>query len=59
VAPVRVLVQVGLERVELARARPLPAAVDEFLPGHTPKTSPRRKWLGMRASAMNLNAMKC
>ena len=33
VAPVRVLVQVGLERVELARARPLPAAVDEFLPG--------------------------
>jgi hypothetical protein len=32
-AAVRVLVQVGLERVELARARPLPAAVGEFLPG--------------------------
>jgi hypothetical protein len=28
-----VLVQVGLERVELAGARPLPAAVGEFLPG--------------------------
>jgi hypothetical protein len=32
-AGVRVLVQVGLERVELARARSLPAAVGEFLPG--------------------------
>jgi hypothetical protein len=32
-APVRVPVQVGLERVELARARSLPAPVCEFLPG--------------------------
>ena len=32
-ADVGVLVQVGLERVELARARLLPAAVGEFLPG--------------------------
>jgi hypothetical protein len=31
-----VLVEVGLERVELARARSLPAAVDEFLPGRGP-----------------------
>jgi len=28
-----VLVEVGLERVELARARPFPAAVGKFLPG--------------------------
>ena len=33
VAAVGVLVEVGLERVELAGAGPLPAAVGEFLPG--------------------------
>ena len=33
---VGVLVQVGLERVELARARSFPAAVGEFLPGGGP-----------------------
>jgi hypothetical protein len=33
VGAVGVLVEVGLERVELAGARSLPAAVDEFLPG--------------------------
>jgi hypothetical protein len=33
VGAVGVLVEVGLERVELAGARTLPAAVDEFLPG--------------------------
>lgn len=32
-AAVGVLVEVGLERVELARAGFLPAAVGEFLPG--------------------------
>jgi hypothetical protein len=33
---VGVLVEVGLERVDLAGARSLPAAVDEFLPGRGP-----------------------
>jgi hypothetical protein len=33
VAAVGVLVEVGLERVELARAGSLPAAVGELLPG--------------------------
>jgi len=33
VGAVGVLVEVGLERVEFARARSLPASVGEFLPG--------------------------